>query len=101
MPDRSTNGFGIGSPNSIKLALVGGGRLSVSVMQLLDEFRMRRLGLEVVGMADPDPDAEGMRAARERGIFTDDFRRLVTLPGLGLTSTPLCTFPPTTRPAEE
>lgn len=85
MPERSTNGSGVGLPDSIKLALVGGGRLSVSIMRLLDEFRMRRLGLELVGLADPDPNAEGMRAARERGIFTtDDFRRLVTLPGLGL-----------------
>lgn len=72
-------------PEGLKVALVGGGAASLSVMHLLDSPQLSRLRLQVVGLADPDPDAEALAAARARGIFaTTDHRELLQLPGLRL-----------------
>jgi PAS domain S-box-containing protein len=72
----------------LKVALIGGGKACADLLTLLGEERLGplgRLGLEILGVADPDPEAPGIRQARQLGIFTtSDFLQLYQLPGLNL-----------------
>jgi PAS domain S-box-containing protein len=65
---------------SPKVALVGGGTLAKALLEALE--RQGVLG-SVLGVADPDETAPGVRLARERGLSTTrDFHSLYSLPGL-------------------
>jgi two-component system NtrC family sensor kinase len=69
----------------LKVALIGGGQACADLLTLLVEERLGRLGLEILGVADPNPEAPGIRQARQLGIFTtSDFNQLYQLPGLNL-----------------
>ena len=69
----------------LKVALIGGGQACADLLTLLVEERLSRLGLEILGVADPNPEAPGIRQARQLGIFTtSDFIQLYQLPGLNL-----------------
>jgi len=54
----------------LRLAVVGGGRDCLNLMRLLESRRLKRVQGEIVGVADPDPEAVGLAFARERSIFT-------------------------------
>ncbi|MFO7602137.1 MAG: PAS domain S-box protein [Candidatus Desulfacyla sp.] len=76
---------GAQSQVTLKAAIIGGGNACHNLLMLLSDERLKRLKLEIAGVADPDPDAPGMVRAREIGIFTtSDFTELYTLPGLNL-----------------
>lgn len=76
---------GAQSQITLKAAIIGGGNACHNLLMLLSDERLKRLKLEIVGVADPDPDAPGMVRARGMGIFTtSDFTELYTLPGLNL-----------------
>ncbi len=49
----------------VRIALVGGGRTG---MPLLEDF-LKRPYIEVIGVADRNPDSPGAKLAREKGIF--------------------------------
>lgn len=49
----------------VRIAFVGGGRTS---MPLLEDF-LKRPYIEVIGVADVDPDSPGAKFARDKGIF--------------------------------
>jgi len=51
--------------DTVRIAFVGGGRTS---MPLLEDF-LKRSYIEVIGVADVDPESPGAKFARERGIF--------------------------------
>ncbi len=60
----------------VRVGIVGGGRTGAP---LLEEF-LRRPFVEVVGVADADPDSAGARIARENGLlFTQDATELAAM----------------------
>ncbi len=60
-----------------KMAFVGGGVLCRHIIELIQNFDFSGKKPRVVGIADPDPQAEGMRLARSEGIFTtSDYQKL-------------------------
>lgn len=67
----------------LKLAIVGGGRACRFFLDLLRESSFPYLDIEVVGVCDINPNAEGYRLAQEMGIYTtEDFHDLFNLTGL-------------------
>jgi len=69
----------------LRAAIIGGGNACHDLLMLLSDERLKRLAMEIVGVADPDPDAPGISMAKQMGIFTtSDFIDLYALPGLNL-----------------
>jgi two-component system NtrC family sensor kinase len=67
------------NPPKLRLAIVGGGRRCQAILQRFDTFSLELLGVEIVGVADLNPEAEGLKKAARRGIFTTaDFHDLLT-----------------------
>jgi two-component system NtrC family sensor kinase len=65
------------SSDKISVAVVGGGRRCLSLLQMLESEALRGLQMEIVGVADIDPEAVGLTYAKSAGIFTTtDFRTL-------------------------
>ena len=65
------------------IAIIGGGRLCKKLLDLFDSDELRGEIPPVLGVADLNDQAEGMLAARQRGIFTTtDYRELFKLDGL-------------------
>lgn len=68
-----------------KIAIVGGGRFCLELLQTLygDTKLVNRP--EILGVADINNQAVGLAFAKEKGIFTtSDYRKLYRLPGLSL-----------------
>ena len=77
MPPRDSS-----KPN-LNLAIVGGGNASKLFLSLLQEDPFPHLDLTILGVCDINPQAKGLRMARELGIYTtNDFRDLFKLPNL-------------------
>ena len=69
----------------LKAAIIGGGKACDDLLVLFSQERLNRLDMEIVGVADSDPNAPGISRAKDMGIFTtNDFTRLYTIPGLNL-----------------
>ncbi len=67
----------------ISVAVVGGGRRCLSLLQMLESEALKGLKMEIVGVADVDPAAVGLTYATSTGIFTtSDFRALFGVPHL-------------------
>ena len=76
---------GANGQDKLKIAIIGGGRRCLSVLNMLDSRRFKRLRAEVVGVADLNPEAVGICRAREQGLFTTtDCAELFNLEGLDL-----------------
>ncbi|MBS3809340.1 MAG: PAS domain-containing protein, partial [Desulfobacterales bacterium] len=74
-------------PNRTRLsvAIVGGGRRCLSLLQMLQSDALKDLNAEIVGVADTNPDAAGYSHAEKSGIFTtSDFHRLFQISNLDL-----------------
>jgi len=54
----------------MKIAIIGGGKRCKAFLEMLDGRRFPKLRAEIVAVADPNPDAVGIRLARDKGIFT-------------------------------
>ena len=71
--------------SSYKLAIVGGGRACKFFLDLLKDGSFFNLDIEVVGVCDINPEAEGFRFAKEMGMYTtvryEDLLRLENLDG--------------------
>lgn len=66
-----------------QMAIIGGGRLCKKLLDLFDSDELRDEIPQMLGVADLNPEAEGMLAARRRGIFTTtDYRDLFAIKGL-------------------
>jgi PAS domain S-box-containing protein len=69
----------------LNAAIVGGGKACLNLLHILDEVRLKRLNMKILGVADMNPEAPGLVYARELGLFTtDNFQNLYDLEGLNL-----------------
>jgi two-component system NtrC family sensor kinase len=69
-----------GKKSPLNLAIVGGGRACRFFLELLQRESFPFLDIRIVGVCDIDPDAEGLRLARQMGIYTtDNFGDLFTI----------------------
>jgi len=67
----------------LNLAIVGGGRTCKFFLDLFDSEVFPYLDINIVGVCDIDPEAEGLRMARNKGIYTtDNFRNLFSIKNL-------------------
>ncbi|MEW6262454.1 MAG: ATP-binding protein [Thermodesulfobacteriota bacterium] len=65
------------------IAVVGGGRRCLSLLQVLKSQALRKVKARIVGVADINPGAMGLVYAQEAGIFTtQDFHELLKMDGL-------------------
>ena len=65
------------------IAIIGGGRFCKIFLQYLFDKSFMDRSPNVIGVADVDPNAEGLRYARKMGIFTtSDYRELYRLEDL-------------------
>ena len=70
---------------TMKLAIIGGGKRCLTVLDMLESQRFKRLDAQVVGVADFNPEAEGIKWARQHNLFTTtDWAELFNLPDLDL-----------------
>lgn len=68
---------------SLNLGIVGGGRICKSFLELLKNHPFSYLNVTIAGVCDLNSKAEGIRLAKEIGIFTtNDFRDLFEIEGL-------------------
>lgn len=74
-----------GTPNGMNLAVVGGGRRCLSLLQMMEYCARNGVHIRVIGVADVNPEAVGFVYARDSGIFTaDHYRSLLDIPNLDL-----------------
>jgi len=73
-PEKNTAGKSNTSPNTIahtiNLAIVGGGRACKYFLNLLQSESFTYLKINIVGVCDINPEAEGFLLAKELGIYT-------------------------------
>ncbi len=69
----------------LRVAIVGGGKACRNLLKVLDKDRQARLKMKILGVADRNPEAPGLRYARELNLLTtNDIRDLSDLEGLNL-----------------
>ena len=69
----------------LRVAVIGGGKRCRSMLEMLETKTFKHLRADIVGVADLNPEAEGVCRARERGIFTTtDCAQLFNLEQLDL-----------------
>jgi signal transduction histidine kinase len=69
----------------MKIAIVGGGRQGVRLMELLLQHEFFEIQPEIRAVADINPDAPGMVKARRQNIYTTaDYRDLFEIPDIDL-----------------
>jgi two-component system NtrC family sensor kinase len=67
----------------LKLAIVGGGRACKFFLDLVGLGNLPYLQIDIIGVCDIDPGAEGFRMAQQMGIYTTtDFKDLFRLDDL-------------------
>lgn len=54
----------------LNVAIIGGGMACFDLLQLLDREKRTRLRIEILGVADANPEAPGLKYARELGLYT-------------------------------
>ena len=67
-------------------AIVGGGKGCESILRMVEEDALGRFRMTILGVADTDPDAPGVRYAREIGVqvVAQDYRELYEIENLDL-----------------
>jgi len=70
----------------LRAAIVGGGVGCESILRMVEEDALGRFQMTVLGVADIDPNAPGVRYAREIGVktVTADYRELYEIPDLDI-----------------
>jgi len=83
-PDPINGGFAmIENLHNSNIGIVGGGRFCKIFLKFLHEKNVSERSVSVLGVADINPHAEGLRFARQLGIFTThDYRELFKLENL-------------------
>ncbi len=75
----------MGTDREMRIAIIGGGKRCRSFLEMLDAELCPQLRARIVAVADLNEDAEGIRLAREKGIFTTgDYRDFYGIPDLDL-----------------
>ena len=71
------------SAHAINLAIVGGGRTCKFFLELLQKEPLPYLKINIAGVCDIDPEAEGLVLAEEMGIYTtNNFKDLFKINNL-------------------
>jgi len=69
----------------LNAAIVGGGEACYNLLRILDEDRLSRLNLNILGVCDEDPEAPGFQYAKDLGMFTTtSYEELFSLEGINL-----------------
>ena len=69
----------------LNAAIVGGGKACYDLLSLLDQDRLSRMKMKILGVSDVDPDAPGLRYAKTSGLLaTTRMEELFCLEGLNL-----------------
>jgi len=70
----------------LNAAIVGGGRACASILRMVQDGSLDRLGLRILGVADVRDDPPGVQLARKLGLqrVAKDYRELYELPDLDL-----------------
>lgn len=69
----------------LKVAIIGGGSACCDLLKLLDQERQSILKMEIIGVADINPESPGLQFARRRNLFTTTRNEdLFSLEGLNL-----------------
>ncbi|MBW1782765.1 MAG: PAS domain S-box protein [Deltaproteobacteria bacterium] len=69
----------------LRVAIVGGGKACYNLLKVLNSNQPSRLNIAILGVADTNPEAPGLRYARELNLLTtNDIRDLLDLDGLNL-----------------
>lgn len=69
----------------MKIAIIGGGKRCKAFLEMFDGRRFPKLQAEIVAVADPNPDAVGIRLAREKEIYTTgDYKEFYNINNLDL-----------------
>ncbi|MCE5333078.1 MAG: PAS domain-containing protein [Desulfobacteraceae bacterium] len=69
----------------MKIAIIGGGKRCKAFLEMFDARRFPKLCAEIVAVADPNPDAVGIRLAREKTILTtSDYKDFYSIRDLDL-----------------
>lgn len=64
----------------LNVAFVGGGKACYDLLQMLDNERLSRLKMKILGVADIDPQAPGLVYAKKHKLFTcSNFKNLYCL----------------------
>jgi PAS domain S-box-containing protein len=84
MDDTDRNAGAVARP--LNAAIVGGGRGCVSIMQMVEEGTLQDFPMRILGVADINSEAPGIRRARELGvpIVTLEYHNLYKIPDLDL-----------------
>lgn len=73
------------SGDKLSIAIIGGGQRCLSLLNMLEARSFKHLRARIVGVADFNPQAEGLCLAQQRGIFTtSDCAQLFDLEKLDL-----------------
>lgn len=74
---RARSGKGRGGPGfrqqkdvGINIAVIGGGTRCQALLEMCDTDRFKHLRVQIVAVADINPEAPGLLLARQKGIFT-------------------------------
>jgi PAS domain S-box-containing protein len=71
--------------NTLNVAIVGGGPGCKAIMDMIFAEKLSQLRMNLIGVADINPEAVGYRYAREKGIFTTtEYHDLYKLEGLNM-----------------
>ena len=71
--------------DTLNVAIVGGGPGCKAIMDMIFAEKLSQLRMNLIGVADIDPEAVGYRYAREKGIFTTtEYQDLYNLKGLNM-----------------
>ena len=61
----------------LDVVIVGGGKGCHAILQLFEEYEPKNVKLNILGVADINLEAPGLRYAKQKGIYVvDDFRKL-------------------------
>ena len=64
----------------LNLAIVGGGKTGRFFLDFFRQISLPRVDVNILGVCDLDPQAQGMQLARELGIFTThDYREILEI----------------------
>jgi predicted homoserine dehydrogenase-like protein len=83
------------SADTVRVAVVGAGRTGAPLIEALLDLPY----VEVVGIADKNPECAGARIARERGIFFTEYPDVLTAKGDEIDIVIEVTGDPTVKPA--
>jgi len=54
----------------LKVVIIGGGMACFDLLRLLDQEKLSILRMEILGVADANPEAPGLKYAKELGLYT-------------------------------